>query len=83
MKTKTAAIRHARNNVSTLRRLGNGYYYLVFDEKMNAWIESRPRPYYEAQSSRSYALLWEACQYLQGDDFQTPPYNGGRWTDYV
>jgi len=83
MKTKTSAISHARKNVSALIRLGDGYFYRVFDPKFNAWIERRPRPYCEAQSARSYALLWEASKYMQGDDFEVPPYNGGRWTNYL
>jgi hypothetical protein len=88
MKTKTAAIKHARSTVSPLFRVGENYKYRVFDERCNAWKETHGSPYFAALNRRAYSLLWAASEFLHGEDFDSseagcPNYNGGRWTDYV
>jgi hypothetical protein len=83
MKTKTAAIKYARSRVSSLIRLGNGYFYRVLDDRCKAWRESRPKDYFAATHARSFALLCEALEFLNGEDFEMPAFDRGNWTDYV
>lgn len=78
--TKTAAIRYARKNVTTLSIYGGGYRYSTYDAKMNAWRESCPKQYHAAVFDRSQDLIDYARDYLGLDQVQ---YDGGAWTDYV
>ena len=79
-KTKTAAIKHARQNVSTLSIFAGQYRFATFDAKMNAWWEHVPKQYYAATFDRSQALIDAARDYL---DLPPVQYDGGAWTDYV
>lgn len=79
-KTKSAAIKHARQNVSTLSIYGGLYRFAKFDAKMNAWWESCPKQHYAATFDRSQALIDAARDFLELKPLQ---YDGGAWTDYV
>jgi hypothetical protein len=83
MKTKKAAIKHARSRVSGLIRLGNNYFYRTLDDRYGAWRESRPQNYFAATHARSFALLCEALEFLHGEYFEMPAFYRGKWTDYV
>jgi hypothetical protein len=79
-KTKTAAIKHARQNVSTLSIFAGQYRFATFDAKMNAWCESCPKRHYAATFDRSQALIDAARDFLELEPVQ---YDGGAWTDYI
>ena len=78
--TKTAAIKHARKNVSSLSVFGDGYKFSTYDVGMHAWRDSRPRQYHSAQLARSQALIDAARDFL---DLPCVEYDGGAWVDYV
>jgi len=80
MKTKTSAIKHARQIVSTLSPIGGGYYFATYNEKMNAWWQHVAKPYHAAAFDRSQALIDAARNYL---DLPPVQYDGGAWIDYV
>ena len=80
MKTKSSAIKHARQIVSKLSVFGDGYYFATYDEKMNAWWQHVPKSFYASTFDRSQALIDAARDYL---DFPPVQYDGGAWTDYV
>ena len=82
MKSKTAAIKHARKNVGELFKFGDGYKYLSYDEDSNAWRESVSREYNSAMESRASALIQYALEYL-GSAEKYVQYQGGHWTDYI
>jgi hypothetical protein len=81
--TKTAAIKHARANVSELYRFGDGYRFKYFDAKHNAWRESTPAPIYAAIGSRSQALIDFANEHLGHERDHADQYDGGNWTSYI
>ena len=76
--SKTKAIHYARERVSDLSPFGDGYVFLSFDDRCNAWRESIPQPWSQAQVSRSQRLLDIARGFLGLDPV---PYDGGRWAD--
>jgi len=78
--TKTAAIAHARKNVSSLHIFGGGYRFSTYDEKMTAWRESCPKQYHAAVFDRSQDLIGYAREFMGKEQVQ---YDGGTWTDYV
>lgn len=79
-KTKTAAIKYARENVGELFKFGDGYKFLRKAHGLNAHHESISREYHAAQSARSSALIAEAQDFLGNEHV---PYEGGKWTDYI
>jgi|LakMenE18May11ns_1017448.scaffolds.fasta_scaffold7114337_1 hypothetical protein len=79
-KTKSAAIKHARKNVSTLSIFGGQWRFTTYDATMNAWWESVPKQYHAATFNRAQALIDEAREFLNLPQVQ---YDGGAWTDYV
>ena len=80
MKTKTSAIKHARQIVSTLSPIGGSYYFATYSEKMDAWWQHIAKPYHASVFHRSQALIDAARDYL---DLPPVRYDGGAWTDYV
>ena len=78
--TKSAAIKHARQNVSTLSIFGGQYRFSTYDAGLTAWWESQPCQYHKAQSARSQDLINVAREIL---DLPPVQYDGGAWTDYV
>lgn len=85
MKTKSAAIRHARETIGQLSPFGGSYIFRWHDPSVNAWRESVPRDYWSALASRREALIETAREFLGQDRYQQEPgdYVGGPWTDYV
>ena len=78
--TRNQAIKLARQNVSQLTPLGNGYRYSRYIFSLNAWQESTPREYFSAQFNRSQALI-DIARDAMG---LTPrQYDGGAWTTYL
>jgi hypothetical protein len=80
---KSQAIKHARSVVSELSPLGDNYTYTVYDPEANAWRQSTPLNYYQAQAHRSEALVNEARKAMMGDEFTPVRYDGGRWESYL
>jgi hypothetical protein len=80
MKTRNAAIKHARENVGQVYYFGGGYAFNVWDERVEAWRQCGPKPFAEIVTLRAQALVEVACQFLGVDP---KPYDGGQWTDYV
>jgi hypothetical protein len=78
--TKSAAIKHARQNVSSLSIFGGQYRFATYDAKMNAWWEHVPKQFHAAAFDRSQALIDAARDYL---DLPCVQYDGGAWIDYV
>jgi hypothetical protein len=86
MKTITAAIRHARQNVSALTTLGNSYVYTRFDASANAWRQSVPSDYWTAMANRQTALIETAREFLGIDPYANGQYGsnvGGSWTKRI
>lgn len=85
MKTKTAAIRHARENVGELYRFGGQWRFRRYDLAKNAAWESTPRDYHSAVTARRDALLECAWEYLGEAPGRRDPgtCDSGSWTDYV
>jgi hypothetical protein len=84
MKTKSKAIQHAKNIVSKLYKFGNGWKYSIYDDSMNMWRETHAGEYYAMMNKRAYALIWEARNFLYGEDEAcVPDYNGGDWKQYI
>ena len=79
-KTKSAAIKHARQNVSKLSIFGGQYRFETYDAKMNAWWQHISKPYHASTFDRAQALIDEAREFLNLPQVQ---YDGGAWTDYV
>ena len=85
MKTKSAAIRHARETIGQLYPFGGSYCYNSFDPSVSAWRESVPRDYWSALASRREALIEAANEFMGHDPRWSAPvdYISGPWTDYV
>jgi hypothetical protein len=85
--TKSAAIRHARANVSELYRFGDGWKFSTHDTACNAWRESYPTDYHRATWHRRLALIESANRALghepDGHPHEPGDFLGGPWTDYV
>ena len=81
-KSKTAAIKYARENVTDLSPIGNQYSYMSFDEGLNAWRESTPTDYHSARNFRSETLIQYAREALGFKDTHIH-FDGGNWTDYI
>jgi hypothetical protein len=81
--TKTAAIKHARANISELYRFGDGYRFKRYDTRHNAWRESHPAPYGVAGSHRAQAMIDTAYEFLGREPGYSGQYDGGAWTSYV
>lgn len=87
MKTRAKAIQHAKRNVTPLSKFGDGWRFSTFDLKFNAWRESIPTDYYNAQWQRRVALIESAREFLDSEYFSHPSdpgdFVGGKWTDYI
>ena len=79
MKTKTAAIHHARENVS-LVNMGKQWRVNTYSEQHRAWWQGTPSDYWQARANYSQACLDSAREFLELDARQ---YDGGKWTDSV
>lgn len=77
---RTRAIHQAQSNVGQIYRFGKNWKFNRWDEKLEAWRESIPKPYAETVADRSQVLLDEACRYLGVDRVV---YGGGKWEQYV
>jgi len=77
---RTRAIRHAQGNVGQICRFGKGWKFNRWDEELERWRESIPKPYAQTVADRSQVLLDEACRYLGVDRVV---YRGGKWEQYV
>jgi hypothetical protein len=80
MKTRNAAIKHARENVGQVYYFGGGYAFNVWDERVEAWGQVGPWLFEDIVKWRANALIEAACTLLGVDP---KPYDGGQWTDYV
>jgi hypothetical protein len=80
MKTKSAAIAHAKQFTSAMMPNGSGWYYTTYDADLQAWYQRQPTGYSQAVSNRAQSMIDLACEFLGVD---APQYNGGKWTDYV
>jgi hypothetical protein len=77
--TKTAAIKHARANV-TLANMGIQWRVNTYSPYHGAWREGVPRDYWSARASYSQALIDSARAFL---DLPETQYDGGAWVDYI
>jgi len=78
--SRTAAIKLARNQITTLTASGGSWTYSYRDEVCNAWRRSKPSGYWAALSQRAQ-LLVDVARQAQG--LGLVHYSGGSWTDYV
>lgn len=79
--TKSEAIKQARLNISQLFKSGNGYKFLIWDEKKQAWIDGGVYEFWFASWKRSQAMV-DVARDLLGKSWKE--YTGvGRWTDSV
>ena len=79
MKTKSAAIKHARANV-TLYRMGNQWRVDTYDARARAWRQGNSCDYWQARASQSQALLDRARAF---QDRPLVQYEGGSWASYI
>jgi len=85
--TKTKAIKEARNRIGEIYPFGENYRFNSWDESVNAWRESNPESYFNAQFRRSQNLICEAMG-LMGFDQDVcysvmAGYCNGKWTDHL
>jgi hypothetical protein len=78
--SRTAAIKLARNQITTVTAGSGGFTYSYRDEVCNAWRRSKPSGYWAALSQRAQSLI-DVARRAQG--LELVQYNGGAWTDYV
>ena len=85
--TKTKAIETARNRVGEIYPWGENYRFNVWHESVNAWRESNPESYFNAQFRRSQELICEAMRVLGYDEdtcyLAMANYVNGGWTDHL
>jgi len=79
MKTKTAAIKHARANVK-LYQVGRQWQLSTWDARARAWRQGPLRGRWAARAHQSQELIDHAREFL---DKGTVQYDGGAWTLYV
>jgi len=79
MNTKTAAIRHARANV-TLSNMGKQWRVDVYLPAHRAWLQGRPTDYGQARANYAQACI-DSARALQ--DRPAVQYEGGTWTSYL
>ena len=79
MKSKTAAIKHARANVR-LYQMGRQWRIDTYDARAKAWRQGSSTDYWQARASQSQALLDRARAFL---DRPLVQYDGGSWTSYL
>ena len=77
--TKTAAIKHARANV-TLSNMGKNWRVDSYSPKHRAWWQGTPQGYWEARQTYSQKLVDYAREFMGAEYAQ---YDGGSWIDYV
>jgi hypothetical protein len=74
MKTKSNAIKYAKNIVGNLYPIGENYSFNAGNR------QSTPREYWSARAARAQSLIDYAHQYL---GTEPPQYDGGLWLSYV
>lgn len=88
-KTKTGAIKYARENVGELFSFGGNWCYNSFDESVSAWRQSQPQSYSFALVRRGEDLITRALWALGVDNESInracSEYGqyGGKWVNYV
>jgi hypothetical protein len=85
--TKTKAIKTARNRVGEIYPWGGQYRFNRFDESVNAWRESNPEDYFNAQFRRSQELICETMRLMGYEESicfsAMGQYVNGEWTDHT
>lgn len=79
-KTKTKAVKVAKEQVGEMFKVGDGYSYHLWVDDMNAWYETTPREKSAAMANRSQHLIDVARNYLR---LENKEYKGGIWTKYL
>ena len=74
------ASKKTRENFSTLYKFGNNYRFQIYNKTMNAWMESTPLPWHQANQSRSRRMA-ELGRELMG--LEPTIYIGGNWQQYL
>ena len=84
---KTNAIKTARNRVGEIYPWGDNYRFNYWDESVNAWRESNPENYFNAQFRRSQELICGTMGLLGYDENvcynAMSHYCNGKWTDHL
>jgi hypothetical protein len=65
--TLSAAVRHARSQVSELQQWGNQYSVNVYDSQVRAWRQGRPMTYHAALRDRREALIDKTMAFMGYD----------------
>lgn len=79
MKTKSAAIKHARANVN-LSNMGKQWRVDSYSPQHKAWWQGHPTDYWQARANYAQALIDSARAFLNHPPVQ---YEGGPWTSYL
>ena len=77
--TKTAAIQHARANV-TLANQGPQWRVDTYSPAHRAWQQGTPGDYWQARANYAQALIDKARAFQERPLVQ---YEGGLWTSYL
>jgi hypothetical protein len=84
---KTKAIKTARKNIGQIYSWGGQYRFNYWDESVNAWRESNPENFFNAQFKRSQELICETMRLMgfdQDDCYSAMAgYCNGDWTDHL
>ena len=79
MKTKSAAIKHSRANV-TFANQGNQWRVDTYSPAHRAWWQGTAQDYWQARANYAQALIDSARTFLELDPVE---YDGGAWTSYL
>jgi len=79
MKTKTAAIKHARANV-TLSNMGRQWRVDTYSPAHRAWRQGHSTDYWQARANYAQACIDSARTF---QDRPACQYEGGAWTSYL
>lgn len=79
MKTKPAAIKHARANV-TLSSMGKQWRVDTYDQSCRAWRQGHSTDYWQARANYAQACIDSARTF---QDLFAVQYDGGPWTNYL
>lgn len=79
MKTKTAAIAHARASV-TLANQGKQWRVDTYSPAHRAWWQGDAQDYWQARANYAQALIDKARAFQDRAPVQ---YEGGNWTSYL
>ena len=81
MKTKTAAIKHARRNVRLTAAGITQWRVDTYSEGLKVWREGKPNDWFRARDAYAQALI-DLARHFMGKDL-SQYYGGGKWQSYI